>query len=144
MCHTVDFRRRLELDELTAPLADLLLTKMQIVKIGEKDAKDTITLLLDHPLNDSDSKAINYAYISRTLANDWGFYYTVITNLKKLREDFKYLYQEVLPKESTEALHSQITKLLDAIEAEPKSFNWKMRARIGPRKKWYQDVDVQE
>jgi hypothetical protein len=50
----------------------------------------------------------------------------------------------VLPKESTEALHSQITKLLDAIEAEPKSFNWKMRARIGPRKKWYQDVDVQE
>jgi len=28
----------------------------------------------------------------------------------------------------------------DRIEAVPKSMGWKLRARVGDRKKWYQDV----
>lgn len=143
MCHTIDFRGRLELEDLTAPLSDLLLSKMQIVNISEKDIKDTITLFLDHGVEDKDRKTINHQYIAKTLANDWGFFYTVTTNLEKLKTDFKYLYERVISKELIQNLYSKIDVLLDRIEKEPKSFSWKMRAKIGSKKKWYQDVDFQ-
>jgi len=32
-------------------------------------------------------------------------------------------------------------QLLEWIEKEPKTTCWKMRARIGPKKKWYRDVE---
>jgi len=143
MCHTIDFRNRLNLDDLTAAPADLLLTKMQIVNISEKDVKDSITLLIDHQVREGDEKGINSAHIARTLASDWGFYYTVTTNLRKVKTDFQYLYQNVIPADLTKDLHEKIDQLLRAIETEPKSLGWKMRAKVGPKKKWYQEVDSQ-
>ncbi len=143
MCHTIDFRNRLGLDDLTASPADLLLTKMQIVNISEKDVKDSVTLLLDNQIGESDEKSVNCRHIAETLAGDWGFYYTVTTNLRKIRNDFQYLYENVIPGTLTKDLHEKIDQILQAIEDEPKSLGWKMRAKVGPKKKWYQDVDVQ-
>src|SRR5947209_11073668 len=37
MCHTIDFRSRLNIDKRTVSLADLMLTKLQIVEVNEKD-----------------------------------------------------------------------------------------------------------
>ena len=37
MCHDIPFKDRLEIDYPTIPLAELLLEKMQIVQINEKD-----------------------------------------------------------------------------------------------------------
>ena len=41
-CHTIFWANRLEVDAPTIPLAELLLEKMQIVQINEKDIIDTI------------------------------------------------------------------------------------------------------
>jgi hypothetical protein len=47
----------------------------------------------------------------------------------------------VLTKEDLEDISVKINKLLQFIEKEPKSMRWKLRAKIGTRKKWYNDVE---
>jgi len=139
MCHTIDFRNRLEIDFPTLSLSDLFLEKMQIVKINEKDIFDTVVLMLEHDMGEEDKKTINSKYISELLSEDWGFYYTVTTNLRRI--------MNLLPQYSAFAGNPRVTierrigRLLDAIEKQPKSLKWKMRARIGTSRKWYVDVD---
>jgi hypothetical protein len=77
---------RLEKDPLTIPLADLLLEKTQIVEINEKDVKDSILLLLEHPLGSEDKEMINVGRICSVLSDDWGFYYTVTNNLNRISD----------------------------------------------------------
>ena len=38
-CHTIDLRNRIRFDYPTIPLADLLLSKLQIIKINKKDIR---------------------------------------------------------------------------------------------------------
>ena len=64
-CHTVPWKDRLEIDPETIPLAELLLQKMQIVEINEKDLIDTIMLLLEFPLGDDDDETINIGWSPR-------------------------------------------------------------------------------
>jgi hypothetical protein len=139
MCHTIDFKNRLEIDFPTISLSDLLLEKMQIVKINEKDILDTLVLILEHDVAEGDKETINSRYISEVLAEDWGFYYTVTTNLKRIR----HLLPEynVFTGDPRATVEQRVDKLLDAIEKQPKSLKWKMRARIGTSRKWYVDVD---
>jgi hypothetical protein len=142
MCHTIDFKGRLEIDYPTISLADLLLEKAQIVKINEKDVKDIILLLREHEVGVIDAETINAAYIAKLLSNDWGFYYTVVTNLNNVKSFARaYAEREVLTKEDLEDISVKINKLLQFIEKEPKSMRWKLRAKIGTRKKWYNDVE---
>jgi len=112
MCHTIDFCERLEIDYSPISLADLLLEKMQIVKLNEKDIKDSIILLSEHRIADDDQDKINHDYIARILSRDWGFYYTVTTNLKRIRDEFLPIY---LPKEK-ESIRGKINILLNRIE----------------------------
>lgn len=137
-CHQIPLKDRLELDYPTISLADLVLEKMQIVEINAKDIKDTLVLLLEHPLGSGDREQVDAAYVAELLAADWGFYYTVTTNLGKLRR----LGTEhgSLNSEQWEVVGSRIEELQRLIEEEPKTRRWKIRARIGPRVKWYQEV----
>ena len=138
MCHTIDFRGRLELDYPTITLADLLLTKMQIVKLTEKDVKDVIILLREHEVGEKDEDTVNAKYLAKLLSRDWGFCYTIIRNLDRVK---KFLSQyEALTEKDREDLTAKINRLLQAIEKEPKSLRWKMRAEVGTRKKWYTEV----
>jgi len=139
MCHTIDFRNRLRLDKPTITLADMLLEKMQIVKINEKDIIDTIVLLRAHDIGENDKDKVNIKYVSKLLSNDWGFYYTVTMNLKKVKELCKKY--NVLSNEDMKDVTSKIDRILEKIEKEPKSMKWKMRAKIGPSKKWYKEVE---
>jgi hypothetical protein len=93
MSHTIDFRKRLDVDAPTISVSDLLLEKMQIVKLTEKDAKDTVIVFTEHSVNEDDNENVDSRYIANLLADDWGFYYTVTTNLKRIRDEFapKYL-----------------------------------------------------
>jgi hypothetical protein len=138
-CHQIDLTRRLNLDSITLSLADLLLEKMQIVKIGEKDVKDAVILLREHELSDKDDGEINMAYIAKLLADDWGFYYTVTTNLKKTSDYARGL--TILSPEDLRLVKSRIDTLLEGIEREGKSFKWKMRAKAGTKVKWYEDAE---
>ena len=85
-CHRIPFKDRLDIDPLTISTTDLLLEKMQIVEINLKDYKDTLVLMLEHPLGfSSDSnKHIDVRYICNMMGKDWGFYHTFTTNLKRV------------------------------------------------------------
>ena len=137
-CHPIPLAKRLALDYPTITPTDLLLEKMQIVEINPKDIKDSTILILEHANASGSSDAIDAAYIAKMLAADWGFYYTVTTNLEKLRAHVAK--DDSLRPEQRELIDGRIQELLDAIENEPKSGKWKLRARVGPRVKWYQEV----
>jgi len=138
-CHTIYWSGRLEVDAPTIPLAELLLEKMQIVKINEKDIIDTIMLLMEHPLGDYDNETINIKRIAELCSTDWGLWRTTTMNLDKVRR----LAQgyEQLTNEHKAHVDTQIATALKRIEQEPKSLAWRLRARVGDRVKWYKDVD---
>lgn len=142
MNHIIDFKGRLEVDYPTIPLAELLLEKVQIVHINEKDIKDAIVLLLEHDVGEGDKETINMPRIVKIMSEDWGFYYTTTTNLNKIKT-FLSKY-DVLTDQQRSIVGSRIDRLLEAIENAPKSFRWKMRARVGPSKKWYTEVEEVE
>jgi hypothetical protein len=135
-CHPIPLRERLALDFPTITPTDLLLEKTQIVEINPKDIKDSLVLLLEHPLG-RDADAIDAGYVARLLAADWGFWYTVTRNLERLRRS---LDDGMLTPEQAAVVAERIDELGRAIEEEPKTGRWKLRARIGPRRRWYQEV----
>jgi hypothetical protein len=138
MSHTVDFTHRLEVDHPTISLADILLEKMQIHHINEKDIKDTIVLVRAHSLGSSDKDVVNEDYIAKVLCDDWGFYHTVTNNLQKTK---LLLDGYAIPQSDKDNVSSKIDRLVNRIESEPKSMRFKMRARVGEKKKWYNEVD---
>jgi hypothetical protein len=137
-CHPIPLRDRLALDYPTITPTDLLLEKMQIVELNPKDVKDSLVLLLEHPLDSEKPDAIDGAYIARLLAGDWGFYYTVTRNLEKLHHHIADY--GALGRGEGELVGQRLNELRKTIEEEPKTSKWKLRARIGPRVKWYQEV----
>lgn len=139
MNHDISFENRLSIHPLTIPLEEMLLEKMQIVHLEEKDIVDTTMLLREHEVGGSDSETIDANYIAKLLANDWGFYYTCTTNLKKVSDKLE-TYQE-LKQADRDDVNGKIQKLMKALEDEPKSFGWKMRAKVGSSRKWYRDVE---
>jgi hypothetical protein len=138
-CHVVNFVGRLEAEEFTLPLAELLLEKMQIVQINEKDLIDSIMLLREHPIGDQDHETVNAVVIARILGNDWGFWRTVTGNLKILDETLDHY--DGLTQEDRQVVRGRIKELEARIESQPKSLIWKTRAKIGERVKWYKDVE---
>ncbi len=138
-CHPIDLRGRLELDPVTVPLTDLLLEKLQIVEINEKDLKDLVVLFLEHPVTDREAPgSFDASYVVDLLSKDWGFYYTVSLNLDRIRR-----YMRTIPDldDGQRALvEERIDHLWRMVEAAPKSTRWKLRARVGPRKRWYNEV----
>ena len=139
MSHTISFERRLEVDYPTVPLADLLLSKMQIFKLNEKDAVDTVVLLREHPLGASDNETINTEYITQLCAKDWGLWRTLTDNLRKVSS----LVQGYPSLEDADRkdVSGKVDALLATLDTVPKSFAWKMRARVGDSRKWYNEVD---
>jgi len=144
MCHVINFKNRFEIDYPTISLADLILEKTQIVKITEKDVKDVIVILREHEVGNSENETINSNYIAELLSKDWGFYYTVTTNLNLVRDQFLEKWKDILSKEDRANVTAKINTLLDRIEREPKSTGWKIRASVGLKKKWYKDVEEVE
>jgi hypothetical protein len=138
-CHDIVWKNRLQDDYPTIPLAEMLMEKMQIVKINEKDIIDTIMLLLEHPLGDHDRETINMARISSLCAQDWGLWRTLTMNLGKVGQMVQG-YAELNAAQKTK-LAAQVEEALDWIEREPKTMSWKLRSKIGDRVKWYQEVD---
>ncbi|MFQ5946571.1 MAG: hypothetical protein ACE5NC_10045 [Anaerolineae bacterium] len=135
MSHDLDFKDRLEVDEYTVPIEELLLSKLQVVEINDKDIQDTLAMLHDHEIGEGDSKELlDSQVITRITSDDWGWYKTVTLNLDKIREwtgDF------LSGEKERRLIHERIERLRNLIEEAPKSLRWKARARIGEKVQWY-------
>ena len=135
MCHQIDFGNRLRPGEATVPLAELLLTKLQIVELNEKDVRDTALLLYGHEVADHDDDAVNGERIAALCAEDWGLWRTITHNLGRCRE---LLSDYALGSEEQNRISKRLGEVIDRIEAAPKSRAWKLRAKLGERKRWYE------
>ena len=135
MSHEIPLGKRLELEPMTIPLAELLLTKLQIVELNEKDVKDALALLHDHPVEESDGDSVNAAHVAKLCASDWGLWRTFTANLEALGG---HAGRYDLDEEGKARIEQGVRRLLERIEEEPKPFSWKMRAKIGDRKRWYE------
>jgi DNA repair exonuclease SbcCD nuclease subunit len=134
MCHTIPITERLDVDPLTVPLAELLLTKLQIVHLNEKDQRDILALLVSHPIGDTDHDVINSARIAQLLSEDWGLWRTTKLNLERTHEA---LSEYRLSAEERRVIADRASQLWVNVEKAPKSRKWKLRDRIGDRKCWY-------
>ena len=138
-CHPIELNGRLHLDPVTISLTDLLLEKLQIVEINEKDLKDLVVLFLEHPVADGQEPgAFDASYVVDLLSKDWGFFYTVSLNLDRIRR-----YMETIPGldgERRAVITRRIAELWQRVEDAPKSLKWKIRARVGPARRWYNEV----
>jgi len=138
-CHVISWNGRLEVDNPTIPLAEMVLEKMQIVKINEKDVIDTIMLLIEHPLGNVDHETINIERIAQLCAQDWGLWRTTTMNLDKVKQLAPGYSQ--LTDEQKRHVSTQVDEALKRIDKEYKSLAWRLRARVGDRVKWYKEVD---
>ena len=134
MCHRLELGADLPDGTLTVHPADLLLTKLQIVQIEEKDLGDAAAVLHDVPIGNQGVATINLDRFVRPLAVDWGFYHTVELNLGKVVEHAKRL----LDPEMFRTVDRSVATLRAEMERAPKSMKWKMRARIGEKVTWYE------
>jgi hypothetical protein len=141
--HPIDFRNRLQFDSPTATPTELLLEKAQIVFPADKDVKDLMLLLRAHDISSAEEQnKINGKFIAKLLSSDWGFWYTLTTNLRRLKD---YLPEiPALSADDRQALVLKVDALMKMIDEEPKSTGWKMRSTIGAKKKWYNPVETTE
>jgi hypothetical protein len=135
MAHELDLRGALGADELTVPLADLLLTKLQVVSLNRKDLVDILALLLDHPLGQGEIEVERILEVTRS---DWGFEHTIHHTLATLRER---MGEFELSPTAVSLILERAAELDATLDAAPKSVAWKMRARLGERVKWYQEPE---
>jgi hypothetical protein len=136
--HPIDYRGRLEIHPLCVSLADLMLQKLQIVQINDKDLKDAMLLFLAAPVSDTDKNAINAKYVAKLFSDDWGFYYTATINLKRIKEAMAGV--RALTDDHRDIIAEKVDYFLKFIEDTPKSGKWKSRAKAGTGKPWYQEV----
>jgi hypothetical protein len=133
MSHRIPLDERLDVDPVSIPLGELLLTKLQIAQLNEKDVRDALALLQGHAVGDEDGETVNAGRIAALCAADWGLWRTITGNLDAccaLAPGY-----DVPDRAEVEA---RVQALLNRIEAEPKTRSWKLRAKIGERKRWYE------
>jgi hypothetical protein len=139
MCHEIPVADRLDRESVTVPAAELLLTKLQVVRLNAKDRRDAASLLLTHEVSDHDGAGhLNGRRVAELLAADWGLWRTAQLNVERIR-------QATGEDGLTEAEAALLTARLDAldrlVEDEPKTRAWRLRARVGDRRKWYQEPE---
>jgi hypothetical protein len=135
MCHTLELNDRLELHPQTLSPSDLLLTKLQVVKINTKDIIDAQALLLGHAVErDLSGDVIDVDRLVKLTSRDWGWFTTFTDNLARLTPPLG----SSLPQDAARDIAERVAKLHHALAAAPKSLGWKARAAVGRRVPWYE------
>lgn len=145
MCHTFDFSGDLSAGGPTLPLADLLLSKLQVVRINRKDILDVLILLAEFPLVDGPADSgIEVRRITKHTSADWGWWRTTTGNLAAIRS---FAEHDLAPgdldvgRPNRFEPGAQVLELERRIEAAPKSMGWRVRARVGERVPWYDEPE---
>jgi hypothetical protein len=141
MCHVLPLAERMSVREDTLPAAELAMTKLQVVSLNAKDRNDLYALLHALEVAEHDEDAINAVRISELTSGDWGLHHTFELNFARLRDG---LAEVGLSEPEQATVRARIDALHEAIEQAPKSRGWRMRARIGERKRWYEEPEEVE
>jgi hypothetical protein len=139
MCHVLDFRDRIERMPFTLDVMDLLLSKLQIVEINEKDLQDVLYLLAAFPVEEGDEPGtIGPVRLCDIVCHDWGWWRTITGNLDRITslspEDRAHLIPPGAPFDPVE----QAARLRREAEETPKTLRWKLRSKVGERVQWYE------
>jgi hypothetical protein len=142
MCHTLDFRPSFGNLPLTVDAIDVLLSKLQIVELNEKDVWDTFQLLSGVPVAAAGAGGGTGAYLdtgrfAKLLGADWGWWRTVTGNLAQLPA-LAAEKPHLVPQNAPYDALAQGGRLHEVADAAPKGAKWKMRARMGDRVRWYE------
>ncbi len=140
MCHKLPLNGRLRMHPITIPLAELFLSKAQIVELNRKDAFDIVSLLLNNDLGDERDGKIGLDRIARLCANNWGLYKTTSINLKRV-EDLLLAEDLGLSQAERELVLRRVQTIRSVLESKPKSVVWRMRSLLGTRVRWYAEVE---
>ncbi len=139
MCHTLEFGERIARLPYTLDPCDLLLSKLQIVHLNEKDAQDVIYLLSAFPVREGDEpESIALARFERVLGEDWGWWRTVTLNLEKIADLVRGEGAHLVPATAPVDVLDGLERLRRAADEAPKTLRWKLRAKVGERKRWYE------
>jgi len=138
MAHTLDFIDRLELDYPTVSLVDLLLSKLQIQNISGKDLKDILVLLAEHETGSGERELIDIDYLLKLTRKNWGLYYTARKNLVMAKVFLAQ--QDEIDAAIKDDVNAKLDAYINSMDIEPKTARWKLRAKIGTRVKWYENV----
>jgi hypothetical protein len=138
MCHTVPIAERLDRLPYTVPVAELLLTKLQIVELNERDERDIYTLCYHHELTDDPSLGLDAALIAGLCADDWGLWRTCKGTIERCVADMNGY---ALDAPARDLILTRLEELWQRIEDEPKTGRWRRRGRLGERKRWYQEPE---
>jgi hypothetical protein len=144
MCHVLDFRPTFKLLPLTLDAMDVLLSKLQIVELNEKDARDIMQLLAGVPVRQGGVASGNGAgpvldadRLTAVVAADWGWWRTTTGNLEKLPA-LAAETPAIVPADPPLDPLGQAAQLLELARSVPKGMKWKARASIGDRMRWYE------
>jgi hypothetical protein len=132
MCHKFNFKDRISMSELTLPMTDLVMTKLQVVEMTEKEYKDLMAAFKDFDVT-NDQGGINADRIADVCSKDWGIYRTFTRSLERVKDAALSLDEA-----DTDLIVARISKLAEAIEQRPKNLAWKLRAAVGERARWYE------
>jgi hypothetical protein len=137
MCHTVQFAERATALPYTLSPTDLLLSKLQIVELNAKDLEDILRLLVHFPLVDGDGgDHIDLGVIGALVGDDWGWFKTISLNLERIEATLA----DGRPEAIAAGVHdpgAAVQTIRATLAAAPKSRRWKLRDRVGERKRWY-------
>jgi hypothetical protein len=140
MCHKLPLDDRLDVDPVTIPLAELFLSKAQVVQLNRKDALDLISLLFNNEVGDEKEGYIGLDRITWLGAQDWGLYKTTSINLGRV-EELLSNGELQLTSDERDLILGRVHKIQKAFEDMPKSIAWQMRDKVGTRVRWYLEVE---
>jgi hypothetical protein len=138
MCHVVEFAGRIDRMPLTLDVTDLLLSKLQIVDLTEKDAQDAIYLLARFPVEEGDEPgAIGLQPIRALVADDWGWWRTLTMNLERIATFATADGSHLVPSNAAQDVLHALERLSESVTSVPKTVRWRIRAKVGEHKRWY-------
>lgn len=144
MCHVLEFRERIARMPLTLDVTDLLLSKLQIVELNEKDAQDVLYLLSAYPVREGDEPGgVGLDRIGVIVAGDWGWWRTLTMNVERIAELATTTAADLVPRGASHDPVAQLRRIGEHAHAVPKTLRWRLRARVGDRARWYQLPDEQ-
>jgi hypothetical protein len=128
MCHAIQLAPGFEAAGPTLPAWLLLVSKLQVVELTEKDRLDIAALLVGCRF-----EHLEVDRIARDCAGDWGLWRSLTGTLRAVRH-----HPPPLPAGDVGRLRGVAARLLERLDTVPKTLRWRLRDRVGERVRWYE------